>query len=336
MVGDLEANLHPLKDLDTFTESRLTRGPLGALELVVYNCPTYFDDKVRFQEHVQIMSQTPLKDLLRLKWIEVTRMWYWLWCLEYVLFLIIFSVAISLRPNIWASPYYPSVAVGALEIIITLHYLLSYIIEIRDLIYMRRHYFSCFGLFTLLVWIANAAALGAFICRFLQYKENEEVCMAIAVTCSWLYLLHLVRSIPRFTSFVVMITEVFSHDLPLFIFLYVVILMGFAAGFHLLFQRDKEPGYNIMINTIYTLFTVTLGNYDPHVYLDANLPIPTLIAFIIFLVVSTILMLNIFIAQINSTYQRNIENRDHQKIYAVSKHFDENKKKSLCKLNLSQ
>ena len=255
--------------------------------------------------------------MLRIKWIEVTKLWFWLWALEYALFLMCFSIAIAYRPIIWQNPYYPSTTVLGLEIIVALHFVASYFIEIRDLIYMRKTYFSSFKLFIVLVWLANISFLGAFICRFLRQTENEEACLAIAVACCWLYSLHLVRTNETFTSFVVMISEVFSYDLPLFIFLYVVILMGFSSGFHLLFQRDTQPGYFWMINTIYTMFTVTLGGYDSQAYQNANLPIPTVIAFIIFLITSSVMMLNIFIAMINSTYQRNIDNRVDQKTYAV-------------------
>jgi len=42
--GDLEAYLYPLREIDTSSHQWISRGQLGALELVVYNCPTYFDD----------------------------------------------------------------------------------------------------------------------------------------------------------------------------------------------------------------------------------------------------------------------------------------------------
>ena len=75
-------------------------------------------------------------------------------------------------------------------------------------------------------------------------------------------------------------------------------------------------------DTIYTMFTTSIGGYDPNAYQDANLEIAALIGFIAFIIMSTIMMLNIFIAMINNTYQKNIASRQAQITYAVSLLFN--------------
>jgi len=141
--------------------------------------------------------------------------------------------------------------------------------------------------------------------------------LAVVATCSWVYSLHLIRTHEGYGAFVVMITEVISYDLLLFLSLYAIILMTFSSGFHLLFQRTEQDGYLGLHHTIYSMFQITIQMYDPMTYSNSNIPIVTLGGFIAFIVTSTILMLNIFIAMINSTYQRNMDNKDAQTTYAV-------------------
>ena len=153
---------------------------------------------------------------------------------------------------------------------------------------------------------------------FFHFKNVEEGFLAVSVTSTWLYSFNLMRRLPFLTAFVVIITEVFSFDLPLFVLLYVVILMGFSSAFRLLFQRDTEAtGFLSLAQTIYTMFSITVNGFDSQQYLDANVPLLTLAAFIIFTISATLLLLNIFIAMINSTYSRNINDRHNQIVFSV-------------------
>jgi len=69
---------------------------------------------------------------------------------------------------------------------------------------------------------------------------------------------------------------------------------------------------------MYTMFLITIQQYTAEDYQEANIPAIALIAFIAFIVLSMILMLNIFIAMINSTYSRNIDCKKSQIAYSVS------------------
>jgi len=145
--------------------------------------------------------------------------------------------------------------------------------------------------------------------------------LAVSVTCTWLYSLNLLRKLHILAAFVVTISDVFTFDLPNFVLLYVVILMGFSSAFTLLFQRDTEPGFLSLSETIYTMFAITINGFDSQQYLDANVPLFTLVAFIVFTITATFLLLNLFIAMINSTYSRNIHDRDNQIVFSVGQCF---------------
>lgn len=69
--------------------------------------------------------------------------------------------------------------------------------------------------------------------------------------------------------------------------------------------------------TIYSMFLITIQQYEPDTYEDASIPYAALVFFIAFIILSMIMMLNIFIAMINATYSRNIANKRSQLTFAV-------------------
>jgi len=101
--------------------------------------------------------------MLETKWSQFLQTPYKLWCFWYSLYLFALTVAIALRPPTWESDYAPSFLVLLLELVIVIHFVSSCVFELRDLYFLRRHYFSNFLLFTVLVWVSNvsfAIALG--------------------------------------------------------------------------------------------------------------------------------------------------------------------------------
>jgi len=72
-----------------------------------------------------------------------------------------------------------------------------------------------------------------------------------------------------------------------------------------------------MPETMYSMFLITIQQYTAENYQQANIPAIALISFIAFVVLAMILMLNIFIAMINSTYSRNIDNKQAHIAYSV-------------------
>ena len=124
-----------------------------------------------FQNYVSMMNSTPFKEMIDEKWVKFVRGPYFLWCLEYFLFLIVLTVEISLRPSVWQDPLIPSTAVGILDLFITIHYSVSIFFECYDFYRLRWAYFSSAGIFfTALTITSNVGFWSAFILRFMQAR----------------------------------------------------------------------------------------------------------------------------------------------------------------------
>jgi len=170
------------------------------------------------------------------KWTMFVRWPYYIWVIEYITFLAVFTLEISLRPDGWLSPWYPNITVGVLEVFLVFHYILSFFFEVFDLIYLQSFFITANGgLVTSLAWVSGLSFFAAVVLRIAHIPVGEEVCLAFAVVAAWFYFLHLVRAVnPKVGIFISIIFEVIGYDLLLFIGLYVVIVMAFSCGMTLL------------------------------------------------------------------------------------------------------
>ena len=75
-----------------------------------------------------MLETTVFKDMLDEKWKGIRPLFY-VWCVEYMIFLLCFTSSIALRPSDWHNDYIPSIPVGVLELYVSLHILVSLIIE---------------------------------------------------------------------------------------------------------------------------------------------------------------------------------------------------------------
>jgi hypothetical protein len=146
-----------------------------------------------------MLESTILKDLLETKWARLEKLFY-MWSLEYLAFLICFTTSIALRPVEWSSTYLPSVTVGILELIVLVHMIVSTFLEFRDMVYLKMHYFSCFKLFTLLVWMSNITFFCAFAFRFAALRVNLFFFLSLLFFSFFFFLFFLLFLRPSFFS----------------------------------------------------------------------------------------------------------------------------------------
>ena len=92
---------------------------------------------------------------------------------------------------------------------------------------------------------------------FEQYAM--EIVYGVMVSAFWLKIILYLRLSSLLGPLTKMIAYM-SQDIFSFLILYAVQLMSFAAVFNILFV--KEDSYSTLYDTILTLFSSTLGNFD--------------------------------------------------------------------------
>eukprot|EP00045_Choanoeca_perplexa_P012322 m.133961 g.133961 ORF g.133961 m.133961 type:complete len:1019 (-) comp15964_c0_seq4:26-3082(-) len=128
--------------------------------------------------------------------------------------------------------------------------------------------------------------------------------LVFGLIVSWLTLLKYARAFKVWGPFAVMLGQMLS-DVSKFVFLYVVVLIPYSAGFMLIFGDSNDPDLRDYQHTdlaLVTLFRMSLVDldYDPLRNHDATM---AGILVVSWLFLSGILFINLFIAMLSNTFQ---------------------------------
>jgi len=142
--------------------------------------------------------------------------------------------------------------------------------------------------------------------------DREEYFVAVAIMAGWTYLFVLLLGWKLTGPFVVMIFRMLQYDVARFIIIYVNILIGMAAAFYAFEGNDNYDGPTLFGNRIERLFLVMLGNIDFEEFnSDLRAKWFGSILLVLYIILVTILLLNLLIAMMANTYNQ-IDSRSNQ------------------------
>ena len=160
---------------------------------------------------------------------------------------------------------------------------------------------------------------GAVICRFVLYVARNHLqvpLFGISVVCGWCFSIFFLNGFRPTALFSVMIERLLFRDLLIFAFCYFLISCGFAAAFVANMNYRTVPKsfwYSDFKFTLFTLFRTMVGATENNELFE-DLPREVygfnIFLFIIYVVLTTIFLLNMLIASMSSTYSLIAENRD--------------------------
>ena len=142
----------------------------------------------------------------------------------------------------------------------------------------------------------------------------EVILLAVASLIGWAYMLFFTMPF-RFTGpFVIMIYKMLFNDVLRFCIIYLIFLAGFSQSFFILFNSngkcpkfercsiDVSLGLSGYISSIKHCFLGLLGDFDLDYYIDGPFPIASVALVIFYVVLTTILLLNLLIAMMGDTF----------------------------------
>lgn len=130
----------------------------------------------------------------------------------------------------------------------------------------------------------------------------------------WLFLLYFTRVCEATSYFTIMVQRILISDVSRFGFVVIILLVGFSSAMQLLYSGSLFPPSTSMATrsqAFYTLFLLLIGVGDVGFLLEAPSSYSEVIYILInlFLIICTILMLNILIAAMSDTYMSLSVNR---------------------------
>ncbi|CAF0946381.1 unnamed protein product, partial [Didymodactylos carnosus] len=141
------------------------------------------------------------------------------------------------------------------------------------------------------------------ILRFFDIRANIAF-LAMASIAGWGYMLFFVMAFRLTGPFIVMISEMLCNDVLRFCIIYMVFLAGFSQAFFVLFNFNGFSGF---LESVKQCFLGMLGDFDIDTYAQTTFQYVSVGLLIVYVVVVTILLLNLLIAMMGDTYGNVIE-----------------------------
>ncbi|CAF2381938.1 unnamed protein product [Rotaria sp. Silwood2] len=175
-------------------------------------------------------------------------------------------------------------------------------------------------------------------CRILYFITNniifgyvEDGLVSLAIPGTFLYFLFFGRIYEITGAFIVMIFEMITGDIATFGVIYIIVITAFGQVFYLLFRDTTEGGYceravtndtcsndNLCsfqnFEAWMTMLHFTLGEFDFSRFDLTHYSYLVKILFIVFMILTPILLLNMLIASMGNTYQRVIAISEKERI----------------------
>ncbi|XP_044534057.1 transient receptor potential cation channel subfamily V member 5 [Gracilinanus agilis] len=320
--GPVTSTLYDLTDIDSWGDE------LSFLELVVYT---------RKRQAREILEQTPVKELVSLKWKMFGRPYFYMLGALYILYIICFTMSCVYRP---LKPRSSNVTnprditilqqkclqesyvtqedyirlVG--ELISIAGAVVILLVEIPDILRIgAARYFGhtiLGGPFHVII-ITHACMVLVIMVMRLTSSSGEMVPMSFALVLGWCSVMYFARGFQMLGPFTIMIQKMFFGDLLRFCWLMAVVILGFASAFYIIFQTENPNRLGHFFNypmSIFSTFELFLTIIDGPANYDVDLPFMYCLVYFAFAIIAVLLMLNLFIAMMGDTHWRVAHERD--------------------------
>ncbi|XP_051030621.1 transient receptor potential cation channel subfamily V member 6 isoform X3 [Phodopus roborovskii] len=320
--GPLTSTLYDLTEIDSSGDDQ------SLLELIVTT-------KKREARH--ILDQTPVKELVSLKWRRYGRPYFCVLGAIYVLYIICFTMCCVYRPlkpritnrtnprdntllqqKLLQESYVTSKddlrLVG--ELVSVVGAVIILLVEIPDIFRLgvTRFFGQTIlgGPFHVIIITYALMVLVTMVMR-LTNADGEVVPMSFALVLGWCNVMYFARGFQMLGPFTIMIQKMIFGDLMRFCWLMAVVILGFASAFYIIFQTEDPDELGHFYDypmALFSTFELFLTIIDGPANYDVDLPFMYSITYAAFAIIATLLMLNLLIAMMGDTHWRVAHERD--------------------------
>ena len=306
--GPVARYLYPLKGLDYIPDADRAV-PLGgnprktAIQLLVEN------------EHIDLLELPRVQAVLHKKWDTWLEKRFFRRLFAAVAILLLFNCTIIYRGNS-GGPF--EALQGLLEAVLAVVALRKLLVELHEMCIggLRGYILVKGSMFveniTSLVWSSCVCVVSGMhaVQKFELVPPTstwddvlEPILLAIAAIFGWSYILFFFLGFRLTGPFVVMIFHMLTSDVLRFVSIYSIFLMGFSTAFYVLWGQTGMASY---VEQFEASFLMLVGGFETFWKASDESPNRTVaIVFLIFyILLVSILLVNLLIAMMGSTYSR--------------------------------
>uniref|UniRef100_A0A8B9WWJ8 Ion transport domain-containing protein n=1 Tax=Bos mutus grunniens TaxID=30521 RepID=A0A8B9WWJ8_BOSMU len=298
--GPLTSTLYDLTEIDSSGEE------LSLLELIVTS---------KKREARQILDQTPVKELVTLKWKRYGRPYFCVLAAMYLLYIVCFTMCCVYRP---LKPRTDNETDPRDNTIWEQKPLQEAYVTHQDHLRLVGELVSIFGaVIILFIEITDIFRVGLSLYFPLTpypfLTKTPVVPMSFALVLGWCSVMYFARGFQMLGPFTIMIQKMIFGDLMRFCWLMAVVILGFASAFFIIFQTEdpNELGHFYSYPmALFSTFELFLTIIDGPANYDVDLPFMYSITYAAFAIIAALLMLNLLIAMMGDTHWRVAHERD--------------------------
>jgi len=134
--------------------------------------------------------------------------------------------------------------------------------------------------------------------------QDESFVLCICSIIGWMYMLFFLLGHPLTGPIVVMMHKMFMQDVLLFMLIYGVFVLGFAQAFYVEFEEAGWKAFGIRIQKC---FATMLGEVEFDEYTGSKHPVLATFLITIYIVVISVMLLNLLIAMMGDTYSKIVD-----------------------------
>ena len=142
----------------------------------------------------------------------------------------------------------------------------------------------------------------ANVLRLIYWEDTlaSRILLCVTSIFMWFNILYYLRAYEETGPLVSMVLKI-SDDVKYLILVVVLVLIGFSQAFYLL-SYDEENSFSSMDQSLLLSFTFMLGEYDPFAFTGAKLESFAVFLSTIYMMILSILLLNLLIAYMADSY----------------------------------
>ena len=278
-------------------------------------------------QDVDFLDVEPIKSITTCKWL-LYRWIYLIWFIIHFLYMIMLTAATT---SVNSSPlirnisnieneigtvsygyvfFLPLPAVYIILEILDLFGNLPYrIFHMSDQNYLKRAYKCVLSEWTItgngpyrMVCFAFSIFEFLWFFHYCTKDDKQDMALSMALLLGWIFVLFFTRGCRVTCRFSIMIQKMFFRDLIYFLTVYVIVLVGFSFAMNALFTYLGDPEITIS-KVFYDMMNVVTDLDNKQTIDAARHPLFGKLLLILYAIVAVILLMNMLIAMMNTSYE---------------------------------